>query len=529
MIALVRLPPDDARSTPGSSSTGAPTASSASATRTTLAPVVHLYVAAAALPLRAADAADGLRVPGAAARGARRAAQQRAQGRARCRPRTSRAASPAACWSASSSLQCLGTARDAAPADARGARVRGRRLALRRAAASRSRRSRSSLLAAALPGREELWRRLHGRRDRAAARSSRRTRPASSRSPTRDAGALPPLGQRQGQQLAAVRRRPHGARRAARRSCIPAPRRVAVDRPRLRRHGLGRGLPARDGAPSRCSRSRSPQPRILRRVAGAGAAAGARGLPGRPARRAPARGRPPSARGERGEAYDAIETDAIWPESAGSGNLYSLEFFETCARRLRPGGLMCTWAPTPRVRATFRSVFPHVLDADGGVILVGSRYPLQLDVAGVGGAPAKLRPRTSASSGRRRSASSSSSLMPAAGPDRGPAEPRPLPARRICPLAALRSDEWRSCRSVEPLSVGRCPLSVSSSSFHGPFRLRPRSDACVRPQPARQRSLFLFLVRPHQLRLREHVALHRRLERRPSWPAPRSGSTTSSA
>jgi spermidine synthase len=82
----------------------------------------------------------------------------------------------------------------------------------------------------------------------------------------------------------------------------------------------------------------------------------------------------------RGEGFDAIETDAIWPESAGSGNLYSLEFFETCARRLRAGGLMCTWAPTPRVRATFRTVFPHVLDVDGGVILIGSRYPIQIDV-----------------------------------------------------------------------------------------------------------------------------------------------------
>jgi hypothetical protein len=41
---------------------------------------------------------------------------------------------------------------------------------------------------------------------------------------------------------------------------------------------------------------------------------------------------------------------------------------------------MCTWSPTPRVRATFRSVFPHVLDVDSGVILIGSRYPIQLDL-----------------------------------------------------------------------------------------------------------------------------------------------------
>ncbi len=159
----------------------------------------------------------------------------------------------------------------------------------------------------------------------------------------------------------------------------PAPRRVAVV-------GLGSGDTAWAAGLRRETESVSvfeislPQPRILRRIVLE------RSLPelasflvdprvtirledGRRAFEA-----------MRGEVFDAIETDAIWPESAGSGNLYSLEFFETCARRLRAGGLMCTWAPTPRVRATFRSVFPHVLDVDSGVILVGSRYPIQLDV-----------------------------------------------------------------------------------------------------------------------------------------------------
>jgi hypothetical protein len=41
---------------------------------------------------------------------------------------------------------------------------------------------------------------------------------------------------------------------------------------------------------------------------------------------------------------------------------------------------MCTWSPTPRVRTTFRSVFPYVLDVDSGVILIGSRYPIQIDL-----------------------------------------------------------------------------------------------------------------------------------------------------
>ena len=59
--------------------------------------------------------------------------------------------------------------------------------------------------------------------------------------------------------------------------------------------------------------------------------------------------------------YDVIEADALWPYAGYSGNLYSFEFFRECARRLKPGGLMCTWAPTSRALATFASVFPHVV------------------------------------------------------------------------------------------------------------------------------------------------------------------------
>ncbi len=79
------------------------------------------------------------------------------------------------------------------------------------------------------------------------------------------------------------------------------------------------------------------------------------------------------------DTYDLIEADATWPQSAGSGNLYSLEFFEAAARRLTRGGVMCTWAPTPRVSRTFRTVFPHVVEDETGTILVGSRQPLPFE------------------------------------------------------------------------------------------------------------------------------------------------------
>jgi spermidine synthase len=83
---------------------------------------------------------------------------------------------------------------------------------------------------------------------------------------------------------------------------------------------------------------------------------------------------------EAGEAtYDLIEADATWPETSGSGNLYSVEFFAAASRRLKPGGVMCTWAPTPRVAASFQAVFPHVLEAGEEEILIGSLSPIPFE------------------------------------------------------------------------------------------------------------------------------------------------------
>lgn len=77
--------------------------------------------------------------------------------------------------------------------------------------------------------------------------------------------------------------------------------------------------------------------------------------------------------------YDIIEADASRPDSAYGGNLYSLEFFRECAARLKQGGLMCTWNPTPRVYVTFCRAFPHVL-AIGAHILIGSHEPIPIDL-----------------------------------------------------------------------------------------------------------------------------------------------------
>jgi predicted membrane-bound spermidine synthase len=81
------------------------------------------------------------------------------------------------------------------------------------------------------------------------------------------------------------------------------------------------------------------------------------------------------------EPFDIIEADASRPHTGFAGNLYSLEFFRLCQSRLRPGGLLCTWAPTPRVYATFCEVFPHVIEINDGEILIGSNEPLSVEIA----------------------------------------------------------------------------------------------------------------------------------------------------
>ncbi len=119
----------------------------------------------------------------------------------------------------------------------------------------------------------------------------------------------------------------------------------------------------------------APQPRVLWRLLGFVAVVDTRHLLEDPRLRIRIEdGR--KALEARDERFDLIEADATWPETAGSGNLYSLEFFRAASQRLRPGGVMCTWAPTPRVVATFRAVFPHALEAEGGDVLIGSLEPI---------------------------------------------------------------------------------------------------------------------------------------------------------
>lgn len=121
-----------------------------------------------------------------------------------------------------------------------------------------------------------------------------------------------------------------------------------------------------------------PQPRLLRRLAAREDLPDLRRFLADPrVRIVVADGRNALARD--GRRYDLIEADALLPDVSYAGNLYSAEFFAQCARRLKPGGVLCTWAPTPRVYAAFTRGVRYVVGRDD--VLIGSNEPIAYDHA----------------------------------------------------------------------------------------------------------------------------------------------------
>jgi spermidine synthase len=82
---------------------------------------------------------------------------------------------------------------------------------------------------------------------------------------------------------------------------------------------------------------------------------------------------------QEGRLYDVIEADALWPIAPYAGNLYSVEFFRQCMKRLKPGGILCTWAPTTRVYASFTQAAPHIVGLGDKSVLFGSNEPIEID------------------------------------------------------------------------------------------------------------------------------------------------------
>jgi len=101
------------------------------------------------------------------------------------------------------------------------------------------------------------------------------------------------------------------------------------------------------------------------------------------------------------KSYDLVISDLFQPDSAGVGNLYSLEHFRNVKEKLKSGGAMAQWLPlyqiSPEslkvVMRTFAAVFEHVVVWSGDVnselptlMLLGSSEPILIN-------PAKLHER----------------------------------------------------------------------------------------------------------------------------------------
>jgi spermidine synthase len=101
------------------------------------------------------------------------------------------------------------------------------------------------------------------------------------------------------------------------------------------------------------------------------------------------------------QTYDVITVDPIHPFVAGSGNLYSEDFYRIVRSRLNPGGIFCQWIPLGGVSpesfdtmlATLRDVFPHLalFTFFGEGVVLASAEPLRMpwsDLAARFSAPA---------------------------------------------------------------------------------------------------------------------------------------------
>lgn len=87
------------------------------------------------------------------------------------------------------------------------------------------------------------------------------------------------------------------------------------------------------------------------------------------------------------ERFDVLTVDVIRPQSAFSGNLYSVEFYELVRSRLAPGGVMSQWAASARTLNSVTEVFPYVVGFPvptyGSQFFLASQEPIRFDRAEV--------------------------------------------------------------------------------------------------------------------------------------------------
>jgi spermidine synthase len=85
--------------------------------------------------------------------------------------------------------------------------------------------------------------------------------------------------------------------------------------------------------------------------------------------------------------YDVLTADIIHPTQAGSGNLYSVEYFRLCSKALKDDGVMLQWISQRTqeeyelIMRTFLTVFPNATLWAKGALIVGTRKPLEIERA----------------------------------------------------------------------------------------------------------------------------------------------------
>lgn len=81
--------------------------------------------------------------------------------------------------------------------------------------------------------------------------------------------------------------------------------------------------------------------------------------------------------------YDLVNVDTLRPQSAFSGSLYSIEFYELVRDRLADGGVLTQWIASPRTLNSVMEVFPYVQRFDvpsyGSAFFLAASEPVTFD------------------------------------------------------------------------------------------------------------------------------------------------------
>jgi spermidine synthase len=80
-----------------------------------------------------------------------------------------------------------------------------------------------------------------------------------------------------------------------------------------------------------------------------------------------------------GRKYDVIVADAIDYDTTMSDALYSVEYYRLVKDTLKPGGLVCVLARTPRIRAAVQRALPFTVTFGRVDLFIASAEPIHLD------------------------------------------------------------------------------------------------------------------------------------------------------